>query len=244
MDGHLYNVSDLDIEEHYTDTHGYTEINFAAFAWLGITFSPRIKNIKSQWLYKIDEGKNYNSLNPLISGADHTIKMKYIVDNWDRMAQFYASLEAGHVTASTALKRIVGFTSKNHFYQANVQLGRILKTEHILYWMADPHKRKRTRKGLLKVEQIHQLARDITYGNRGRLKGKTLEEITSSGNCTTLIMAAIIYWQAKEISKIVKEHNPEEAEIDISLLAHISPIEWSNVILYGEYKLNRELVKR
>ena len=25
--------------------------------------------------------------------------------------------------------------------------------------------------------------------------------------------------------------------------AHISPIEWSNVILYGEYKLNRDLVK-
>ena len=110
--------------------------------------------------------------------------------------------------------------------------------------MADPRKRRRTRKGLLKVEQIHQLARDITYGNRGRLKGKTLEEITSSGNCTTLIMAAIIYWQAKEISRIVKEYNPEEADIDISLLSHISPIEWSNVILYGEYKLNRDLVRR
>jgi len=40
LDGHLYNVSDLEIEEHYTDTHGYTEINFAAFAWLGISFSP------------------------------------------------------------------------------------------------------------------------------------------------------------------------------------------------------------
>lgn len=244
LDGHLYNVSDLDIEEHYTDTHGYTEINFAAFAWLGISFSPRIKNIKTQWLYKIDDDRDYGNLNPLLEGTDHTIKMKHIVDNWDRMAQFYASLEAGHVTASTALKRIVGFTSKNHFYQANVQLGRILKTEHILQWMADPRKRRRTRKGLLKVEQIHQLARDITYGNRGRLKGKTLEEITSSGNCTTLIMAAIIYWQANEISRIVKEHNPEEAGIDLSLLAHISPIEWSNVILYGEYKLNRDLVKR
>lgn len=244
LDGHLYNVSDLDIEEHYTDTHGYTEINFAAFAWIGITFSPRIKNIKHQWLYKIDENKDYGSLEPLIAGAAHTIKMGYIVDNWDRMAQFYASFEAGHVTASTAIKRLGGFTAKNHFYQANVQLGRVLKTEHILYWMADPAKRKRTRKGLLKVEQIHQLARDITYGNRGRLKGKTLEEITSSGNCTTLIMAAIIYWQAKEISRIVKAHDPEEAGIDLSLLAHISPVGWSNVILYGEYKLNRELVRR
>jgi hypothetical protein len=51
-------------------------------------------------------------------------------------------------------------------------------------------------------------------------------------------------WQAREISRIVKEYNPEEAGIDISLLAHISPIEWSNVVLYGEYKLNRDLVKR
>jgi hypothetical protein len=65
-------------------------------------------------------------------------------------------------------------------------------------------------------------------------QNKSLEEITSSGNCTTLIMAAIIYWQAREISRIVKEYNPEEDGIDISLLAHISPIEWSNVVLYGE----------
>ena len=32
--------SDLDLEEHYTDTHGYTEINFAAFAMIGIRFCP------------------------------------------------------------------------------------------------------------------------------------------------------------------------------------------------------------
>jgi hypothetical protein len=39
-------------------------------------------------------------------------------------------------------------------------------------------------------------------------------------------------------------HNPEEGGIDLSLLAHISPLEWSNVMLYGEYKLNREFVRR
>lgn len=34
LDGLLYNESDLPLEEHYTDTHGYTEINFVAFAML------------------------------------------------------------------------------------------------------------------------------------------------------------------------------------------------------------------
>ena len=27
LDGLLYNESDMEIEEHYTDTHGYTELN-------------------------------------------------------------------------------------------------------------------------------------------------------------------------------------------------------------------------
>jgi hypothetical protein len=40
-----------------------------------------------------------------------------------------------------------------------------------------------------------------------------------------------------------KKLNPEEAGVDLSLLAHVSPIEWSNVILYGEYKLNKDLVR-
>jgi Tn3 transposase DDE domain len=76
-----------------------------------------------------------------------------------------------------------------------------------------------------------------------RFKGKSLEDINSSGNCTAAIIAAITYWQAKEISKVIKENDPEAAGVDISLLAYISPIEWSNVILYGEYKLNRDLVR-
>src|SRR5659263_312263 len=98
-------------------------------------------------------------------------------------------------------------------------MGRILKTEHILLWMSD-----------------HLWQSRPTQGEKhGRYY--------SSGNCTTLIMAAIIYWQAKEISRIIKEHNPEEVDIDIMLLAHISPIAWSNVILYGEYKLNKDMVR-
>jgi TnpA family transposase len=91
--------------------------------------------------------------------------------------------------------------------------------------MSDPLKRKQTRKGLLKTEQVHQLARDITYGNRGRFKGKSLEDINSSGNCTAAIIAAITYWQVKEISKVIKEKDPEAAGVDISLLSSISPIE-------------------
>jgi hypothetical protein len=54
------------------------------------------------------------------------------------MAQLYASLKTGHVTASVALKRLVGFSGKNRFYRANRDLGRILKTEFILQYLSEP----------------------------------------------------------------------------------------------------------
>jgi hypothetical protein len=64
-------------------------------------------------------------------------------------------------------------------------------------------------------------------------------------SCLTLILACVIYWQAKEISRVVRWCQPANAEdkIDITLLEHISPIEWDNIILYGQYVLDRSQVR-
>ena len=67
LDGLLYNESDLALEEHYTDTHGYTEINFAAFAMLGRRFAPRIRGLHKQRIYRIDSSKDYGPLIPLVA---------------------------------------------------------------------------------------------------------------------------------------------------------------------------------
>jgi len=55
-------------------------------------------------------------------------------------------------------------------------------------------------------------------------------------------MAAIIYWQANEINTVVNNIKPED-DLDTSLLKHISPISWDNIIFYGEYVLNSNLVR-
>lgn len=127
MDGLLYNESDLLLEEHYTDTHDYTEINFAAFALLGRRFAPRIRSLHKQRIYRIDTDRVYGPLTPLVGRWDRTIHLDWISEQWDRMGQFYASLESGHTTASTALKRLNSFSGKNHFYRANRELGSIFK---------------------------------------------------------------------------------------------------------------------
>ena len=243
LDGILYNESDLDLEEHYTDTHGYTEINFAAFAMLGRRFCPRIRGLNKQRLYRLDAKRDYGSLAGLVNRADRMIDTQVITEQWDRMGQFYASLESGHTTASVALKRLASCTAKNRFYRANRDLGRVFKTEFLLSYLSEPPLRSRIRKGLLKVEQLHALARDVYYGRRGRINARELHEQMNSCSCLTLILACVIYWQAKEISRIVRWCKPEDDKIDMALLEHISPIEWDNVILYGQYVLDRAQVR-
>jgi TnpA family transposase/predicted transcriptional regulator len=245
LDGLCYNESDLELEEHYTDTHGYTEINFAAFAMLGRRFCPRIRGLRKQRLYRLDAGRDYGPLDGLVSRADRTIDPQVIVEQWDRMGQFYASLERGHTTASVALKRLASCTAKNRFYRANRDLGRIFKTEFLLSYLCEPQLRSRIRRGLLKVEQLHALARDVYYGRRGRVNARELHEQMNSCSCLTLILACVIYWQAKEISRVVRWCQPEDDKdkLDIALLEHVSPIEWDNVILYGQYVLDRAQVR-
>ena len=50
------------MEEYYTDTHGYTEINFAVFTMLGRRFCPRIRSVPHQRLYRIDRDRDYGVL--------------------------------------------------------------------------------------------------------------------------------------------------------------------------------------
>ncbi len=62
----------------------------------------------------------------------------------------------------------------------------------------------------------------------------------NSCSALTLILASIIYWQAKEIHRVLLDG---EADVDLSLVEHISPIAWDNVILYGEYVIDRSLIR-
>ena len=123
-------------------------------------------------------------------------------------------------------------------------LGRILKTEHILQHMSDPEYRRKKHRGLLKGEEIHQLGRDINYANRGKISARSDKGLIISCNSLTIILAAIIYWQAKELNRLIASEEFKEMGFNAKLMVHISPVGWDNVILYGEYIINIARIKR
>jgi hypothetical protein len=63
----------------------------------------------------------------------------------------------------------------------------------------------------------------------------------SRASCLVLILAAIIYWQILEIDSVLRHRDPEADGVNPALLPHISLVGWENVVLYGEYHLDRDL---
>jgi hypothetical protein len=88
------------------------------------------------------------------------------------------------------------------------------------------------------------LARDVFYGRRGRINARELWEQMNTCSCLNLILACIVYCQAREISRVLSQCDSVANGVDTSLLEHVSPIEWDNVVLYGQYILDRKLVRR
>ena len=149
----------------------------------------------------------------------------------------------GRAPGQQPFERLVGHGPKNRFYRATRELGRVFKTEFILDYLSQPALRTRIRRGLLKGEQLHALARCVHYGRLGRLDQRDFERQTGAASCLLLILAAIIYWQIREIDRVLSEAGSDADDLNFELLSHISPIGWDNVLLYGEYQLNRSLVR-
>ena len=116
-----------------------------------------------------------------------------------------------------------------------LRLDRTASLLVVLQYMSEPKLRAKVRRGLLKVEQLHALARAVYYGQRGRISAREVYDQMNACSCLTLILACIVYWQAREISRLAAA---PDFPFDPDLLRHVSPIEWKNVVLYGEIKID------
>ncbi len=68
--------------------------------------------------------------------------------------------------------------------------------------------------------------------------------LVKKGHCLTLILACVIYWQAKELDQLVNSVEFKEMGFDPELIQHISSVDWDNVVLYGEYIIDKALIYR
>jgi len=148
LDGLLYHESDLRIEEHYTDTSGFTDHVFALMHLLGFRFAPRIRDLHDKKLYITDSSDNYPTLEALIGGK---INLNCIRSNWDDILRLATSIQQGVVTASLIVRKIGSYPRQNGLALALRELGKIERTIFMLNWF-DPALRRNATAGLNKGE--------------------------------------------------------------------------------------------
>ena len=232
LDGLLYHESDIRIEEHYTDTAGFTDHVFGLMHLLGFRFAPRIRDLKDKNLYVAGDAKSYPSLSGLVGG---TIQVKHIRTHWDEILRLAASIKQGTVTASLMLRKLGSYPRQNGLAVALRELGRIERTLFTLDWLQSTELRRRVQIGLNKGEAKNALARAVFFNRLGELRDRSFENQRYRASGLNLIVAAIVLWNTVYLDRAVQSLKAHGQDVDDSLLAHLSPLAWEHINLTGDY---------
>jgi TnpA family transposase len=232
LDGLLYHESDLRIEEHYTDTAGFTDHVFALMHLLGFRFAPRIRDLGDTKLYIPKGDFIYDSLKPMIGG---TLNMQHIRAHWDEILRLALSIKKGNVTASLMLRKLASYPRQNGLAIALRELGRIERTLFILDWLQSVELRRRVHAGLNKGEARNALARAIFFYRLGEIRDRSFEQQRYRASGLNLVTAAIILWNTVYLERAINSLRSQGGPWDDALLQYLSPLGWEHINLTGDY---------
>lgn len=235
LDGILDNETDLDILEHTADTAGYTEVVFALFDLLGLSFSPRIRDLADQQLYRLKRQLPDADLKPLFKGR---VNRQLILTCWDEMLRVVGSLKQGWVTASLFISKLRSFPEPNRLLQAFQEYGRLVKTIFILRYLNSEDYRRRINRQLNKGESIHSLRRFLMFARQGELRQRKQEDLANQSSCLTLVTNAVVVWNSIYIAAILEYLKREGYPISQEDIAHLSPARYEHINPYGKYRFD------
>lgn len=232
LDGLLYHESDLRIEEHYTDTAGFTDHVFALMHLLGFRFAPRIRDLGDTKLYIPSREQDYPALKAMIGG---TLNIKHLRAHWDEILRLASSIKHGTVTASLMLRKLGSYPRQNGLAIALRELGRIERTLFILDWLQNVELRRRVHAGLNKGEARNALARAVFFNRLGEIRDRSFEQQRYRASGLNLVTAAIVLWNTVYLERIIQAMRDAGQTVDDSLLQYLSPLGWEHINLTGDY---------
>lgn len=236
LDGLLYHESELEIEEHYTDTAGFTEHVFALMHLLGFRFAPRIKGLQDKNFYPPQAVSHYPAFGNLLGDP---LNLPLIEKNWDEVLRLACSIQQGTVTASLILRKLSSYPRQNSLALALRELGRMERTLFMLDWLQNPELRRRVLIGLNKGEARNALADAIFFYRRGIVSDRSPDDHLHRASALNLVIAAIVLWNTVYLSQAIDRLSRSETLAE-EHLQHLSPLKWEHINLTGDYVWNLE----
>lgn len=229
----LEQETELEPLEIMTDTAAYSDAIFGLFWLLGYQFSPRLADIGGAKLWRIDKQAEYGPLDAIARG---TINVALILAHWDDLIRLAGSLKLGHLKAAGVMRTLQVKDRPTTLAKALSELGRIIKTLHVLRTVDDPAFRRRTLFQLNRQELRHKLARRIHHGERGEIRTPLRQGQEEQLGALGLALNAVVHWNAiymQEALRHLADNGPAPQPADV---ARLSPILWRHINFLGRYE--------
>ena len=229
----LEQETELEPLEIMTDTAAYSDVIFGLFWLLGYQFSPRLADIGGAKLWRIDRDADYGPFNKIARGV---VNIGLIRDNWGDFIRLAGSLKLGHLKATGVMRMLQVKDRPTTLAKALAELGRIIKTLHVLRYIDDQQFRRRILVQLNRQELRHRLGRRVHHGERGEIRSPLRQGQVEQLGVLGLALNAIVHWNAIYMQEAVRQIGnlgpvPQNADI-----ARLSPIMWRHINFLGRYE--------
>jgi TnpA family transposase len=151
IEGVLRHCTTMEIEQHYVDSHGQSEVAFAFCHLLGFDLMPRLKAIAKQKLARPHAGaaEAYPHLQPILT---QPINWLLLQQHYDDMIKYATALRLGTAEAEAILRRFTRSELQHPTYRALIELGRAVKTTFLCSYLHEEALRREINEGLNVVE--------------------------------------------------------------------------------------------
>ncbi len=236
IEGVLRHCTDMNIEKHYVDSHGQSEVAFAFCHLLGFDLLPRLKALASQKMYRPESGQpdDYSNLEPILTKP---INWELVRQQYDEMIKYATALRLGTAEAEVILKRFVRDNLQHPTYQALMELGRAIKTIFLCRYVHSEALRQEIQEGQNVVENWNSANGFIFYGKGGEIATNQLEDQELAVLSLHLLQSSMVYVNTLMIQQVLNEpawYNKMTAED----FRGLSPLIYNHINPYGIFELD------
>lgn len=234
LQGLLDHQTEMDVQEHSTDSHGKSDLGFALTYLLGFDLLPRYKSLGAQKLYCPTKDLQTKHVTPILT---REIDWSLIAAQYDEMVRHAAALKIGTAQADAFVRKFSRSNYGHPTFKAFIELGQAIKTIFICRYLHSLELRQQIQAGLNVVENWNSANRFIYYGKSGEFATNSRDDQELSMLCLHLLQVCITYINMLLVQEIFMEQDFVHI-FQVEDFRALTPLFYHHINPYGVFILD------